>query len=136
MFGNMKLLCELYLRSLIQAEIIIQCLESLFDDTNDMNMEIICHILCKLGNHVYQNIEKEINGDPVPKKFLLSKINTDYILENSAQLFKYRNDKNISSRIRFKIQDVMEEYATWEKTFEAKKFMEDSNTKKQGGDIK
>lgn len=49
MFGNMKLLCELYLKSLIKDDIIIQCLVSLYDEVNDMNMEIICHIMTKLG---------------------------------------------------------------------------------------
>jgi len=52
MFGNMKLLCELYLRALISADIIVQCLESLFDEINDLNVEILCHIISKLGIHI------------------------------------------------------------------------------------
>ena len=68
MFGNMKLLCELYLKSLIKDDIIIQCLVSLFDEVNDMNIEIICHIMTKLGQHVAVQVEKEINGEPISKK--------------------------------------------------------------------
>ena len=33
-----------------------------------MNIEIICHIMTKLGQHVAVQVEKEINGEPISKK--------------------------------------------------------------------
>jgi len=58
---------------------------------------------------------------------LNSKINVAYITENCEVLFGYRDDQVVSSRIRFKIQDVMEEAEQWKPIFEAHEFMEDSH---------
>jgi hypothetical protein len=63
MFGNMKLLCELYLRALIPADIITLCLTSLFDEINDMNVEIVCHIISKLGNYVAKMTKRQLEGE-------------------------------------------------------------------------
>lgn len=118
MFGNMKLLCELYLRALIPADIITLCLTSLFDEINDMNVEIVCHIISKLGNYVAKMTKRQLEGEQLPKKIITSKIDVTYIKEQIRLLFSHRNNALISSRIRFKIQDVMELFPAWEEIFE------------------
>lgn len=79
MFGNMKLICELFLRGLISADIIIQCLENLFDEITDMHVEILCHILQKLGDHVEKIAKRQLEGENLPKKVIYSKIDVKFI---------------------------------------------------------
>ena len=52
MFGNMKLIVELYINRCITESIILECIAQLFQETNDLNVEIIAQMIEKLGNHI------------------------------------------------------------------------------------
>ena len=42
MFGNMKLIVELYVNGCIKETIILECIASLFEELTDLNVEILC----------------------------------------------------------------------------------------------
>ena len=48
LFGNMRLLVELYLHSQIPEGIILTCITALLDDINDQSVEILCQTMHKL----------------------------------------------------------------------------------------
>ncbi len=51
MFGNMALIVELYKRNLFRANILISCIDELFEDINNQNVEILCQMLQKITLH-------------------------------------------------------------------------------------
>ncbi len=74
LFGNMRLIVELYLHGQIPEGIIMTCMQALLEDMDhDQSVEILCQMLGKIAGHVvarhYQ--EKEIdssNSSPEKKQ--------------------------------------------------------------------
>lgn len=54
----------------------------------------------------------------MPKKIIFSKIDVRFIQKHCDLLFAHRKNSQVSSRMRFKIQDVMDAYEEWRDTFE------------------
>jgi hypothetical protein len=48
MYGNMYLITELYIARQLNGNIIKTCLDDLWQEINDQNIEIICYMLNKL----------------------------------------------------------------------------------------
>jgi len=51
MFGNMALIVELYKRNLFRAGLLITCIDELFEEVNNQNVEILCQMLRKITLH-------------------------------------------------------------------------------------
>jgi hypothetical protein len=51
MFGNMALIVELYKRNLFRAGLLITCIDELFEEINNQNVEILCQMLRKITLH-------------------------------------------------------------------------------------
>ena len=49
LFGNMKLIVELWLHHQIPEGIILTCITSLLEDINDQSVEILCNMLTKIS---------------------------------------------------------------------------------------
>ncbi len=55
LFGNMRLIVELYLHGQIPEGIIITCMQALMEDMdNDQSVEILCQMLHKITEHVVE----------------------------------------------------------------------------------
>jgi len=119
--GNMKLIVELFINHQIPEGIIQTCLESLFEDINDQSVEILCQMLDKLIKFIIQatiNREKREREKKIEKSASASnyQINLQYLDKLLQKLFTYRKADVISSRVRFKIQDLIDEYnKEWKK---------------------
>ena len=62
MFGNMKLIVELYVQGCINEVIILECIACLFEEINDLNVEIITQMIEKLGKHIVSKAPYENNA--------------------------------------------------------------------------
>lgn len=51
MFGNMALIVELYKYDVFRPQILLQCIDELFEEVNNQNIEILCQMLTKLAEH-------------------------------------------------------------------------------------
>lgn len=117
LYGNMKLIVELYTHGQIPEGIILTCINSLFDEVIDQNVEILCQMMEKISSHVVKRAlsEKHLKDQGAikgKKKTIWNcQINLDYIEETLNKIFALRQSDQLSSRIRFKIQDLMDEYS-------------------------
>lgn len=119
MFGNMALIVELYKYDLIKADIIITCINELYEEINDQNIEIVTQMLKKLATHVVKQSRKARESASQPgnqattktsSKSSRSLIGLDWIDRKLQNLFASRNDKSLDSRLRFMIQDLMDQH--------------------------
>ena len=73
-------------------------------------------MLQKIATHVVRRAIQESQEEPAEKKQQQKKplatclINLDFIEDVLSKLFPFRNSPELSSRIRFKIQDLIDEY--------------------------
>lgn len=115
-FGNMSLLVELYVQGHIQENIIKICLENLMEDLNDQRTEILCQMLHKICAHVCKKAQQErtnvqvLGGEKKRRSIHEMVINLDFIESMLGKLFPYRDRPELSSRIKFKIQDLIDSY--------------------------
>lgn len=111
----MSLLVELYIHSQIPENIIKTCLESLLEDVHDQSAEILCQMMQKIAANVVKRAQAEAATMQERKQQAGRKtlsqciINLDYVESVLARLFPYRSSE-LSSRVRFKIQDLIDEY--------------------------
>ena len=61
LFGNMKLIVELWFHHQIPEGIILTCISSLFEDITDQSMEILCNMLVKMSQQVVQRANFELS---------------------------------------------------------------------------
>lgn len=55
----MKLIVELYTHGQIPEGIILTCINSLFDEVIDQNLEILCQMMEKIASHVVKRAISE-----------------------------------------------------------------------------
>jgi hypothetical protein len=123
---------ELYTLGYISDNIILECFEFLVKDRSEQNVEISCSLMEKMGNYIFRPKPAYLQAKGLKVKDTGSRRNSvnerrgsvneppaegtekyiDYEVLNEIlhDLFKLRNDKQFSSRIRFKIQDLMDLY--------------------------
>jgi hypothetical protein len=92
-------------------------LESLLSDIHDQSAEILCQMMQKIATNVVKRAQAENAAAQERKQHSGRKplsqcaINLDYVESVLARLFPFRNvDGQLSSRVRFKIQDLIDEY--------------------------
>ena len=114
MYGNMKLLAELYTHNCLNEGILNTCIESLYNEINDQNVEILCNLITKITKYcitIAQNEQKEHSKESKrAKKLKDHQINLGYVESKLTRLFSYRKSDLISQRVKFMIQDVIDEY--------------------------
>lgn len=59
LYGNMKLIVELYTHNQIPEVVIVTCIDSLLEEIIDQNVEILCQMLPKLTSHVIHKLNQE-----------------------------------------------------------------------------
>ena len=126
LFGNMRLIVELYLHGQIPEGIIMSCVQTLIEDLEtDQSAEILCQMLSKIAQHVVaryrQDKEQERSGGAhssheKPRAAAKKKaqkpyqINMEYVEGCLQKVFSFRHSDALSQRVRFKIQDLIDEY--------------------------
>ena len=113
MYGNMYLLTELFIARQLNGNIIKTCLDDLQMEKNDQNIEIICYMLTKLMADLCKQSKTEKGGavyNSKTGKKVVKVINLDYADSICSKVFLYRNDKDLTNRTKFKIQDVIDVY--------------------------
>ena len=108
MYGNMYLITELYIARQLNGNIIKTCLDDLQQEINDQNIEIMCYMMNKLMNDLSKQAKLELKEDV--KKKSNKVINLDYADKICQNLFEHRKSEQLESRIRFKIQDLIDAY--------------------------
>ena len=144
LFGNMRLIAELYVHNQIPEDIIITCITSLLDEVNDQSIEILCQMLPKIAGNLVRraireredaladNGESQHSSTEKPRRrkkssYRTHSINLDYVESIMKKVFDYRQSELLSSRVRFKIQDLMDDYEReWKKTMQEEKMLFDN----------
>ena len=93
----------------MNGNIIKTCLDDLQQEINDQNVEIMCYMLNKLMVDLCKQAKNEMKEDR-PAKKPSKAINLDYVEKICNQLFEHRQNSNLQSRIKFKIQDLIDAY--------------------------
>jgi len=118
MYGNMYLITELYIARQLNGNIIKTCLDDLMQEINDQNIEIMTYMISKLMTDLCKQAKVDFKT-PVSaaqkEKYNTNKkspkvINLDYADNMCQKLFSHRHSETIQSRIRFKIQDLIDSY--------------------------
>eukprot|EP00824_Muranothrix_gubernata_P022621 TRINITY_DN553_c0_g1_i1.p1 TRINITY_DN553_c0_g1~~TRINITY_DN553_c0_g1_i1.p1 ORF type:complete len:766 (+),score=198.79 TRINITY_DN553_c0_g1_i1:82-2379(+) len=109
-FGNMKLIGELYIRGALPDAVVITCINTLFTEVNEEKVENLCHLLKKIGKSLYEyyayvNNQTNIKTKPKLKAKNFSKENFDEYIDKLAEI---RQGSSVTSRVKFMIQDVLE----------------------------
>lgn len=52
-FGNIKLIAEFFLKSIIQLKVISDCIDYLLNDTSDLNIRLLCELIKKVCIKLY-----------------------------------------------------------------------------------
>ena len=115
MYGNMYLITELYVAKQLTGNIIKTCLDDLQQEINDQNVEIMCYMVNKLMEDLCSQAKAEYtnNVNFNSAKFLKKGnkvINLEYADNMCLKLFEHRRSEQLSSRIKFKIQDLIDAY--------------------------
>jgi hypothetical protein len=115
LFGNIKLIGELYCLGHISDKIIKECFVFLLREINDHNVEILCLLIEKVGNHLIKpsnlgNARKNKGYHPSFEEDLMDQLTDDILEDIIHKILSMKSDKKLSSKIRFKIQDLIELY--------------------------
>ena len=97
----MKLVVELYLIGAIKDTILVECIESLLEIVNDTATEILVEMLTRLGNKI-------VGANLIARSD--KKLTEEFILKACQKVFLLRHCQSLSSRVRFRIQDLIDSY--------------------------
>lgn len=100
MFGNMHLIVELYKYDQIKSNIITTCIDDMFEEVNQQNIEILCQMVSKLSQHVVKT-SRDQRAEKSTVKPKVRHINLEWIDTTLKKLFANRENKELDSRIRF-----------------------------------
>lgn len=110
MFGNTKLIGQLFIRGAIPDAVVKTCFERLFKEAKEDNIENLCHLFLTIGKGMYEKFAydaQQTTSTRIPKiklKVLNKEIFDDYV----DKLVAMKQADGITSRIRFMIQDVVD----------------------------
>ena len=109
----MHLIVELFKNNLIKSHILINCFDELQQEVSNQNVDILAQMLMKLSDYMVAKSKTERLANKIPAAKARpghQRIDLDYLETTLQKLFQQRFNKEIESRIRFKIQDLIEKY--------------------------
>ena len=139
MHGNMKLIVELFKLDMVKGQIVKTCLDELFQEMSGRNIEVLCGMLdtlstyqCKMS-HKARTEKAEPKAEPLPtvpekqnnqqRKYQVkgeaarkqykaknSVVSLDYLEICLQNMFRERTNTQVESRVRFKIQDLIDKF--------------------------
>jgi len=115
MHGNMQLIVELFRNNQIKAGILVTCIDDLLEDIErEQNILVLIKMLMVLAEHMCTLAkELKVSGESAnseTKKSTKGQITLNYIDEVLQKIFKHRKSEKFESWIKFKIQDLIDEY--------------------------
>ncbi|KRZ15130.1 Eukaryotic translation initiation factor 4 gamma 3, partial [Trichinella zimbabwensis] len=108
--GVMRLIGKLFVWKMITLTIVQQCLKNMLIEEEDIFIEHVCVLLSTMGPAFEQRISQRVGREPQRK--LLS---TDGIYE---YLLRIARRKNVTVRIRFMIEELLQSREKWNTTIE------------------
>lgn len=96
--GTVVFIGEMYKGEMLSAKIMLKCINHLLDSTicSEETLECLCKLLSTIGKRLES---EQISGQ---------KVSLDTTFKDLAAIADKKNDLNISSRIRFMIQDLID----------------------------
>jgi hypothetical protein len=115
LFGNIKLIGALYCLGHISDKIIKECFSFLLREINDYNVEILCLLIEKVGNHLIKpstqgNNRRNKTNHPSFEEDMMDQLTDDILEDIIHKILAMKTNKTLSSKIRFRIQDLIELY--------------------------
>ena len=110
MFGNTKLIGQLFIRGVIPEIVVKNCLDRLFKDIKEDNVENVCHLLTTIGRKMYEKFAFDAQQTTSTKKpkIRLKNLNKESFDDYVDRLITLKQADGITSRVKFMIQDVID----------------------------
>ncbi len=80
---------------------------------NDLSVEILVQMMFKIAPFIIRIAVRESQQNAVEKKkktLANSEVNLTFLENILSKIFSFRNSSELSSRVRFKVQDLIDEY--------------------------
>ena len=80
---------------------------------NDLSVEILVQMMFKIAPFIIRIAVRESQQNAVEKKkktLANSEVNLTFLENTLSKIFSFRNSSELSSRVRFKVQDLIDEY--------------------------
>jgi hypothetical protein len=80
---------------------------------NDLSVEILVQMMFKMAPFIIRIAVRESQQNAVEKKkktLANSEVNLTFLENTLSKIFSFRNSSELSSRVRFKVQDLIDEY--------------------------
>jgi len=80
---------------------------------NDLSVEILVQMMFKIAPFIICIAVRESQQNAVEKKkktLANSEVNLTFLENILSKIFSFRNSSELSSRVRFKVQDLIDEY--------------------------
>lgn len=111
----MQLIVELFRNNQIKAGILVTCIDDLLEDIErEQNICVLIKMLMVLAEHMCKLAkEQKVSGESASsesKKSTKGQITLNYIDEVLQKIFKHRKSDKFESWVKFKIQDLIDEY--------------------------
>eukprot|EP01022_Parablepharisma_sp_SALTPOND_P031848 TRINITY_DN818_c2_g1_i1.p4 TRINITY_DN818_c2_g1~~TRINITY_DN818_c2_g1_i1.p4 ORF type:complete len:458 (-),score=66.86 TRINITY_DN818_c2_g1_i1:2289-3662(-) len=109
-FGNMKLIGELFSHGAINDTIVVQCMEKMKKEGSEGSIENICHLLMTVGKKLYEYFAFEARLTTLTKKprLRIKVINKELFDDYIDYLVAIKQTDKITSRVKFLIQDLID----------------------------
>jgi translation initiation factor 4G len=109
-FGNMKLIGQLFIRGDLSDIVVKACVERLLKEDKEESIENACNLILTIGKKLYERYAFDAHQTTLKKKpkvrvkNITKEIFDDYI----DQIVALKQTEKISSRVKFMIQDVID----------------------------
>jgi len=109
-FGNIKLIGELFAHGAINDNIVVACIDKLKKEGNENAIENICHLVGTIGKKLYEYFAYEARLTTLTKKpkLRIKVINKEIFDDYIDYLISLKQTDKISSRVKFLIQDIID----------------------------
>jgi len=80
---------------------------------NDLSVEILVQMMFKIAPFIIRIAVRESQQNAVEKKkktLANSEVNLTFLENTLSKIFSFRNSSELSSRVRFKVQDLIDDY--------------------------
>jgi translation initiation factor 4G len=110
LYGNMKLIGELFVRNYLEDNAVKECLDKLLKEIKEDDIENACHLLLTIGRKLYARFAFDEKKTTITKKpkLRLKVLNKEEFDNYIDLLISLRQADKVSSRLKFMIQDIVE----------------------------
>ncbi len=109
-FGNIKLIGELFAHGAINDSIVVQCVDKMKKEGSESSIENICHLVLTIGKKLYEYFAFEARLTTLTKKpkLRIKMLDKEAFDDYIDYLISIKQTDKVSSRVKFLIQDVID----------------------------